>query len=184
MTKQRVMSRQIAGGMVSLLFQACAAFAAESPSVGTYVQLAQFHGHVCGGSLFGARMGHAARESLRAAGGEGKITARYFDLSCPVDGIQIGAGTTSGNAALTVEDRDQQRLILTATGNKRQVVATLTARAEKLALHSKELGKKARALPEKSAERQALEQEIEEIFIWLRTAPTTEVVTLTPGAGE
>lgn len=47
----------------------------------------QLHGHVCAGSIFGARLGLAAKESLSAAGGEGKLTAAYFSHSCPVDGI-------------------------------------------------------------------------------------------------
>lgn len=147
-------------------------------------QLEQFHGHVCAGSLFGARMGVAAREALRDAGGEGRLKARYYDLSCPLDGIQVGAGTTYGNAALTVEDRDEHRLVLTADGNKRQVEARLTRKAEELGLRSRELGKRARALPPDSAERKRLEQEIGEIFAWLRTAPTSEVVTIIPGTAR
>jgi formylmethanofuran dehydrogenase subunit E len=43
-----------------------------------------------------------------------------------VDGVQVGAGTTYGNAALSVEDRDEHRLVLTAEGDKRQVEARLT----------------------------------------------------------
>ncbi len=154
------------------------ATAADLPTLETYALLEKFHGHVCGGSLFGARMGHAAKEALRAAGGEGKLKATVFDLSCPVDGIQISAGTTYGNQALTVKDRDERRLVLEAEGNNKRVEATLTSKAEKLALRSKALGKQARALPENSAERQALEKEIEGIFTWLRTAPTAEVVTI------
>lgn len=152
--------------------------AADLPSPETYALLEKFHGHVCGGSLFGARMGHAAREALRASGGEGKLKATVFDLSCPVDGIQVSAGTTYGNKALTVKDRDERRLVLEAEGNNKRVEVTLTPKAEKLALRSKELGKKARELPENSVERQAVEQEMEEIFNWLRTAPTAEVVTI------
>lgn len=152
--------------------------AADLPSPETYALLEKFHGHVCGGSLFGARMGHAAREALRASGGEGKLKATVFDLSCPVDGIQVSAGTTYGNKALTVKDRDERRLVLEAEGNNKRVEVTLTPKAEKLALRSKELGKKARELPENSVERQAVEQEMEEIFNWLRTATTAEVVTI------
>ncbi len=146
-----------------------------------FTQLEQFHGHICAGSLFGARMGVAAREALRDAGGEGRLKARYYDLSCPLDGIQAGAGTTYGNADLMVEDRDEHRLVLTADGNKRQVEARLTRKAEELGLRSRELGKKARSLPQDSAERKRLEREIEGIFTWLRTAPTSEVVAITPG---
>lgn len=90
----------------------------------------------------------------------------------------MSAGTTYGNAALVVEDRDEHRLILIADGNKRQVEARLTKKAEELGLRSRDLGKKARALPKGSPERKRLEQEIEEIFAWLRTAPTSELVTV------
>lgn len=154
------------------------------PSEAAYALLEKFHGHVCGGSLFGARLGGAAREALRASGGKGKLKAHYFDLSCPVDGIQVFAGTTTGNGALAVTDRDEHRLILTAEENNRQVEAVLTAKASALALRSKELGKKARKLPEGSDERLVLEREIEEIYDWLRTAPTEEVVTIVVGGGR
>lgn len=151
---------------------------AASSDTAVYESLEKFHGHVCAGSIFGVRLGLAAKEALKEAGGTGKFTARYYDLSCPVDGIQVASGTTYGNGALTVNDRDEHRLILTATGNKRQVEARLTKKAEVLGLRSRDLGKKARALPEASAERQRLELEIEEIFNWLRTAPASEIVTV------
>ena len=167
-------------GVTALIVSVKIATAAPAtpPDPSTYLFLEKFHGHVCAGSLFGARLGLAAKEALRAAGGEGKLKARYYDLSCPVDGIQVGAGTTYGNAALVVEDRDEHRLILTADGNKRQVEARLTKKAEELGTRSRDLGKKARSLPEGSPERKRLEQEIEKIFTWLRTAPTSEVVTV------
>lgn len=158
--------------------------ASDAPSAETYALLEQFHGHVCGGSLFGARLGQAAKEALRAAGGEGKLKSRYYDLSCPVDGIQVTAGTTYGNAALVVEDRDEHRLVLTAEGNKRQVEARLTPKASEMALRSRELGKKARLLPNGSSERRALELEVAEIFDWFRSAPTTGIVVITPMDGR
>lgn len=158
--------------------------ASEAPSAETYALLEQFHGHVCGGSLFGARLGQAARDALRAAGGEGKLKAYYYDLSCPVDGIQVTAGTTYGNAALVVEDRDEHRLVLTAEGNKRQVEARLTPKASEMALRSRDLGKKSRLLPNTSPERKALELEVEKIFEWFRSAPTTEVVVIAPMDGR
>jgi len=172
----------LAMGLVMLAVVQQAAAATDLPSPETYALLETFHGHVCGGSLFGARMGHAAKEALRAGGGEGKFKATVFDLSCPVDGIQVSAGTTYGNKALTVKDRDERRLVLEAEGNNQRVEATLTPKAEKLALRSKELTKKVRELPQNSAERQALEQEVEEIFTWLRMAPAVEVVKITPVA--
>ena len=144
-----------------------------------YSQLENFHGHVCAGSIFGARLGLAAKEALKAAGGTGKFTARYYDLSCPVDGIQVATGTTYGNKALLVQDRDEHRLILTAAGNKRLVEARLTKKAEEMGLKSRELGNKVKALSANAPERATLEREIEEIYTWLRSAPVDDVVIVT-----
>jgi len=168
-------------GVMSLAISCSYALAANDtkPVPALFNQLEALHGHVCAGSIFGARMGVAAKEELKMAGGTGKFTARYYDLSCPVDGVQVGAGTTYGNAALAVEDRDEHRLVLTAEGNKRKVEARLTKRAETLGLKSRDLGKKTKALPAESPERVQLEQEIEEIYSWLKTAPTEEVVVVT-----
>jgi formylmethanofuran dehydrogenase subunit E len=165
-------------GVMSLTIS-CSALAKASdakPEVTLHRQLEAFHGHVCAGSIFGARMGLAAKEALKAAGGTGKYTAKYYDLSCPVDGIQMGAGTTYGNAAIVVEDRDEHRLVLTAVDNKRQVEVRLTKKAEELGLRSRELGKKAKTLGSGTPERVLLEREIETVYGWLRTAPTEEVV--------
>lgn len=166
-----------AGVMALAVSSNCATTAPNSaPVAALYSQLEVFHGHVCAGSIFGARLGTAAREALKAAGGTGKFTARYYDLSCPVDGIQVAAGTTYGNAALAVDDRDEHRLVLTAYGNKMQVEARLTAKAEQIGLKSRDLGNQAKELPAGSPKRQQLEREIEEIHEWLRTAPTEDVV--------
>jgi hypothetical protein len=73
---------------------------------------------------------------------------------------------------------------LTAEENNKQVEALLTAKASALALRSKELGQKARKLPEGSNERLVLEREIGEIYNWLRTASTEEVMTIVAGAGR
>lgn len=158
---------------------ASAASTATAPAAALFSQLESFHGHVCAGSLFGARIGFAAREALKAAGGTGRFTARYYDLSCPVDGIQVAAGATYGNKALTVQDRGEHRLVLTASGNKRTVEARLTKKAEGLGLKSRDLAKSAKALPADSPERVQLEREVEEIYTWLRTAPTDAVVIVT-----
>jgi formylmethanofuran dehydrogenase subunit E len=168
-------------GVMSLVISCSNALASNGtkPVPSLFNQLELFHGHVCAGSIFGARMGLAAKEELKKAGGTGKFTARYYDLSCPVDGVQVGAGTTYGNAALSVEDRDEHRLVLTAAGNKRKVEARLTRKAEELGLKSRDLGKKAKALPAGSPERVQLERETEEIFSWLKTAPDEEVVVVT-----
>lgn len=153
---------------------------AGAPDPALFRDLERFHGHTCAGSLFGARIGAAARDAVRAAGGTGKLKAVYHDHSCPVDGIQMAAGTTYGNKALAVDDRDEARLVLTAEGNGRSVEARLTKAAEGKGLRSRELGKKARALPEGSAERERLVGEIEAIHEWFRTAPTPEIVSIRP----
>lgn len=168
-------------GVISLVVSCGNALAAGGtiPAPALYAQLEAFHGHVCAGSLFGARLGVAAREALKAAGGSGKFTARYYDLSCPLDGIQVGAGTTYGNKALVAHDRNEHRLVLTAEGNKRAVQAKLTKKAEEMGLRSRELGAKAKALPAGSPQREQLEREIDDIYSWLKTAPTVEVVVTT-----
>lgn len=167
-------------GIMSLAVSYNSALAAGAPTAPVlYSQLENFHGHVCAGSIFGARLGLAAREALKAAGGTGKFTARYYDLSCPVDGIQVAAGTTYGNKALTVQDRDEHRLILTAEGNKRSVEARLTKKAEDIGLRSRDLGDKVKSLPANAPERVALEREVEEIYTWLKIAPVDDVVIVT-----
>ena len=163
---------------MAVMYNSASASDGTVPPQALYSQLESFHGHVCDGSIFGARLGLAAKEALKEAGGTGKFTARYYDLSCPVDGIQMAAGTTYGNKALTVQDRDEHRLVLTAGGNKRVVEARLTKKAEELGLKSRDLGKKAKALTTGSPERVQIEQEIEEIYIWLKSAPAAEVVTI------
>jgi len=171
-------------GVMSLAVSLDQAKAAPAPDPSMYELLQKFHGHSCAGSIFGARLGLAAKQALKDAGGTGKFTARYYDLSCPVDGIQLLAGTTYGNKALTVQDQDEHRLVLTASGNKRQVEARLTKKAEDLGLKSRDLTKKAAALPTNSQERLQHEREVEEIFSWLKNAPENEVVivtTLNPG---
>ncbi len=166
--------------LLTLVLLASSAFAGDIsiPSPTLYNQLETFHGHVCAVSIFGARLGLAAKEALKAAGGTGKVVATYYDLSCPVDGIQVAAGTTYGNKALTVIDRDEHRLVLTAEGNKRSVEVRLTKKAEELGLKSRDLGKKIKSLPAGSQERLTLEREVDDIYGWLKTAPTTEVVSV------
>lgn len=98
-----------------------------------------------------------------------------------MDGIQVAAGTTYGNAALVVEDRDEQRLVLTAEGNRRQVEARLTPKASEM---DENLGRRPALLPDGSPERRVLEMEVEEIFDWFRSAPTTGIVVITPMDGR
>lgn len=167
-------------GVMALVVMGNNSYAGDAmPTPALYSQLETFHGHVCAGSIFGARLGLAAKEALKEAGGTGKFTARYYDLSCPVDGIQVAAGTTYGNKALTVHERDEHRLVLVASKNKRAVEARLTKKAEDLGLKSRDLGKKTKSLPSDSLERVKIERKIEDIYTWLKTAPTDEVVTVT-----
>lgn len=165
----------------AIIWNSACASGGEAVPPALFSQLATFHGHVCAGSLFGARLGLAAKEALKEAGGTGKVTAIYYSRSCPVDGIQIAAGTTCGNKTLVVHDKNEHRLVLTATGNKRTVEARLTGKAEELGLKSRDLVKTAKGFPTGSPERVRVEREIEEIYGWLQTAPAGEVVSVTKG---
>ena len=73
-------------GVMSLVVSLEQAKATSAPSAdpALYELLQKFHGHTCAGSLFGARLGLAAKQALKDAGGTGNFTARYYDLSCPV----------------------------------------------------------------------------------------------------
>lgn len=156
------------------------AFSAPLPAQGIdpclFDRLAKFHGHTCAGSLMGARLGLAAKLALQAAGGEGRLKSRYSNHSCPLDGIQLAAGTTFGNKAIEVVEEKGQRLILTAEKNGRQVEARLSARAEEKGKKYRDLKAKATALSAASPERQRLEKGIEDLLEWFRTAPDVEVV--------
>jgi formylmethanofuran dehydrogenase subunit E len=90
-------------------------------------------------SLMGLRLGRAAKVALK---GSGKLKAKCFILSCPVDGIQVGAGTTYGNKALEVEDRNELYLVLTDVGSGRQVEARLTKKAEEMGKNYRDLSDK------------------------------------------
>ncbi len=141
-----------------------------------YGFLEKLHGHTCAGSLIGARLAMAAREAI---GSGRKFRATYYDLSCPVDGIQVFAGTTVGNKALTVEDRDEHLLVLTDKKSGRKVEARLTHKAEEMGKGYRNLSRKIRSLPDKSAQRIEIAQEIEAALEWFRTAPQEEVVKVT-----
>jgi len=141
-----------------------------------FEHLEKFHGHTCAGSLMGARLGFAAKLALKAAGGDGRLKAKYSSHSCPVDGIQFAAGTTYGNKAIEVVDQNEHRLLLTAERSGRQVEARLTKGAEGKGKKFRELKGKATALPVGSAERQRLEKSVEDLLAWFRTAPDVEVV--------
>ena len=145
---------------------------------GIYDFLHRFHGHTCGGSLMGARLGLAAKAVLERLGRVGKLKAEYFDHSCPVDGIQVTAGTTYGNGAITVHDNGVHRLILTDTKSGNQVEAMLSKEAIEKGEATRELHKKYQTFPKESPERAKLEQEIDNIFDWLCTADESEVVTV------
>jgi formylmethanofuran dehydrogenase subunit E len=149
---------------------------ATEPSPDLYAALERFHGHTCGGSIMGVRLGLAARAAQERAGMPGKLKAQYFSLSCPVDGIQVAAGTTYGNRAIDVQDQDEHRLILIDEKSGRKAEARLTETAMQKAKASREIAQKARALPAGSPEGKQLEQEVEGIFAWLRTAPEADVV--------
>lgn len=149
---------------------------AASGNGAVFETLERFHGHACAGSLIGARLGLAAKTALKAAGGEGKLKAKYFASSCSIDGVQIAAGTTSGNKAIEVIDNNESRLLLSADKNGRQVEARLTRVAEEKGKKFRELRGKGNALPVGSPERQQVERAAEDILSWYRNAPDFAVV--------
>ncbi|MDD5307039.1 MAG: FmdE family protein [Deltaproteobacteria bacterium] len=176
MSRTRI-SRAFAA-LAGLVFMAAIAAPARGadPSPDLWERLKAFHGDLCLGSVMGARIGLAAKAALLKAGGEGKLMAAYYDLSCPVDGIQVAVGTTYGGRTLTVEDRDDHRLVLTAEGNGKQVEAKLTKLADDKGAAFRVMKGKSRALPEGSKERQDIEKEMAVIVKWFQTAPDAEVV--------
>jgi formylmethanofuran dehydrogenase subunit E len=167
----------VAAILVSLLMIAInTPVAISAPQdTGIYSFLEKFHGHTCAGSLMGFRLGLAAKEVLKA---KGKMKAKCFVLACPVDGIQVGAGTTYGNKALEVEDRNELYLILTDVENGRQVEARLTKKAEEMGNNFRDISGKGRAYSAGSLEKLQFEKERDAILDWLRTAPDSEVVSI------
>lgn len=67
---------------------------------------------------------------------------------------------------------------LSAQGNDKQVETRLTQPANDKGATHRELRKKENAVPEKSKERQSIEQEMAAIVDWLRTAPDAEGVVV------
>lgn len=167
-------------GSVSFLTLALAAqpvhLAQATTEAGFYEALERFHGHTCAGSLIGARLGLAAKAALKAAGGEGKLQAKYFDHSCPVDGVQFAAGTTYGNRALEVHERKEQRLLLTAEKNGKTVESALTKGAQENGIKYRELSTKLRRFASDSPQRKQLQKEVDSILHWFKTAPEEDVV--------
>lgn len=165
----------------ALLALAGSAFSAEMKAASGidpafFENLERFHGHTCAGSLMGARLGLAAKAALKDGGGDGKLKARYSNHSCPVDGIQVAAGTTYGNKAIEVVEEKEHRLLLTAEKSGRQVEARLTEAAQEKGKQFRKLKGEASSRPAGSPERLRLESSVEEILSWFRTAPDAEVV--------
>ena len=179
-----VKSALIAGGLVALFLSGLSSYDLRSIPQNSPVNpldpeifkfLERFHGHTCPGSLMGLRLGMAAKEALK---GTGKLKAKCFILSCPVDGIQVGAGTTYGNKALEVEDRNELYLILTDTASGREVEARLTEKAEEMGKRFRELSDKSRSSAPGSPERVRFEKDKDAVLDWFRSAPDTEAVMI------
>ncbi|MEW6490199.1 MAG: formylmethanofuran dehydrogenase subunit E family protein [Thermodesulfobacteriota bacterium] len=150
--------------------------ALAAPGPGTYEALATFHGHTCGGSILGARMGAAAKAALGDSATMGKVRAVYYATACPLDGIQVTTGCTLGNGTIEVKDEKEMKLRLTVDGLPGLVEARPTDAALALGKESKDLAKKARELPQGSPQRVTLEARVAEIFAELKAAPDAEVV--------
>jgi hypothetical protein len=69
-------------------------------------------------------------------------------------------------------------LILTDTKSGNQVEAMLSQKTIEKGEATRELHKKYQTLPKESPERAKLEQEIDNIFDWFRTADESEVATV------
>jgi formylmethanofuran dehydrogenase subunit E len=153
--------------------------AGASPAAALLHQLATFYGHICAGSIFGARLGFAASEALKNKGATGGFRARYYDLTCPVDDPHPGGITSCGNNSMAVRNRGEHRLVLTSDVARCAVEARLTRKAEEMGIHSRDLVERIHTLPSGAAERLALEKKVEEIYTWLGTAPAEDVVLIT-----
>lgn len=145
------------------------------PDAETCDRLERFHGHTCPGSLMGLRLGLTAKEALK---GHGKLKAKCFLLACPVDGIQVGVGTTWGNRGLEVENRGEMYMVLTDVESGRQVEARLTEKAMEKGKSYRDLSQKARSHPAGSPERMSFQKDAQAVLDWFRTAPDSEVVTI------
>jgi formylmethanofuran dehydrogenase subunit E len=157
----------------------CHGLAADgSPGQDVYQRAQQFHGHTCTGLLIGIRIGIAAKEALQDAGVTGKLKARYYSRSCPVDGLQVAIGTTCGSKSLKVVDRREHRLVLSGVAGGRTIEAKLTRFADKQRLLSIALKKKMERLPDGAEEKNNLERELADVNFWFRTAPDAKVVAL------
>ena len=161
-------------GAAFFLFSTSPAISAP-PDTETYNLLERFHGHTCAGSLMGLRLGLAAKEVLN--GGQ-KLHAKCSVLACPVDGIQVGAGTTYGNKALEVGNGKELYLILTDSQSGRQVEARLTEKAMEMGKRYRDLSSQKNAQASGSPEQVRLEKEVAAVLDWFRTAPDVEVVTI------
>jgi formylmethanofuran dehydrogenase subunit E len=179
-SRQRIGIAIVCASLLAVLVAATIAFPArgDDPAPDLWERIAAFHGDLCLGSVMGARIGLAAKSALKEAGGEGRLKSTYYDLSCPVDGIQVAVGTTYGGGNLTVIDRDEHRLALTADGNGREVEAQLTGLANDKGATYRVLKGKARALSEGSEERRAVDKEMATILEWFKTAPDADVVSI------
>jgi formylmethanofuran dehydrogenase subunit E len=122
----------------------------------------------------GLRLGLTAKEALK---GHGKLKAKCFILACPVDGIQVGIGTTWGNRSLEVENHGEMSMVLTDMKSGRKVEARLTEKAMEKGKSYYDLSQKAHSQPTGSPERMDFEKEAEAVLNWFRTASDSEVVT-------
>ncbi|MBT1070682.1 FmdE family protein [Pelotalea chapellei] len=157
----------------------CHALAADDcPDQDVYQRAEQFHGHTCTGLIIGIRIGIAAKEALRAAGVSGSLKAQYYSKSCPVDGLQIAIGTTYSSKSIEVIDHQENRLILSDITGRHRVEAKLTEFADQQRLLSISLKKKIDKLQDDVEGKDRLEQGMDDINSWFRTAPDAEVVEL------
>jgi formylmethanofuran dehydrogenase subunit E len=132
-----------------------------------FLRIRARHGHYCPMSTLGGRLGTAALTALGS--GAGELTATYHIDTCAADGIAVATGCLSEEGRLTVRGEGRHRLVLRA-GDGRGVAAELSAAA----------------LEQAAACRKRLDagEDAELVLAVLRTAPTNELIAVTPLAGE
>jgi len=142
--------------------------------------LALLHGHRCPMSIFGARLGLAARAALSAAPGQ-RLAARYLHQTCALDGIQLATRCTLGNGNLRVDPRGEHRLLLWVEGGAVGVEARLTAAALEQGRSYGSLRDRAAALPDGAPARRELEETMAQLLRSLEAAPEAELVAVHAG---
>ncbi|RQD80111.1 MAG: formylmethanofuran dehydrogenase [Methanocalculus sp. MSAO_Arc2] len=79
---------------------------AQEDGKALFEALIQFHGHLCGGLAFAARVCEKAAKELGAQGNDGNDLRAVIETTdaCGIDAVQVFAGCTPGKGNLTILD--------------------------------------------------------------------------------